>query len=108
MGPWGWLVPVVIGVCAGFRGWWGLCWDVCATSQRGLCGGRWSRGHRGLRWGIALTVNRVCAREAGLEFRRSWFGVNGVCAGLGAEWELAGSVWGRSLLGACFGGHCSL
>lgn len=33
---------------------------------------------------------------------RSWFGVSGVCAGLGAEWELAESVWGQSLLGAFF------
>lgn len=63
MGPWGWLVPVVIGVCTGFRGRWGLCWDVCATSQRGLCGGRWSRGHRGLHRGIALSTGFVPGKQ---------------------------------------------
>lgn len=59
------------------------------------------RGHPGLCHGIhASCCQGLCW---GSRFR-----VNGICAGLGNKWELAGSVCGQSLPGACFRGHCSL
>lgn len=89
----------VLGVGAGtwVQGQWGLHWGVWARPQQGLCRGHWFRGHPGTHacccWGLCW----------GSRFR-----VNGICAGLGNKWELAGSVWGRSLSEACFRGHCSL
>lgn len=68
-----------------------LC-QVTAGSVPGML----VQGTPGLRRGICAGCSQ------------GWFGVNGVCAGLGTKWELAGSVWGQSLPGAHFRGHCSL